>query len=154
MTTKHTSIQFRTLYGPHDPTLYATDPGGHSLTSQEFAEECDINFILEKYKRTGMLTHVNKTQGQFGDFTSISDYQTSLNKIMEAHENFELLPSDLRSKFDNDPAKLIDFINNEKNYDDCVKYGLIIPKHQEPTIQEHFEKALENNDKKRSSKQS
>ena len=71
---------------------------------------------------------------------------------MQAQQNFLELPSELRSKFNNDPSQLIEFINTESNYDECVKYGLIIPRKKEPTLTESFEIALENNDKKRSNK--
>lgn len=144
--------KFRTQFTEYNSDDYGFKCEGESRTQQQFKEECDVNNILYKYKKSGMLNHVNKTQGQFGDFANVEDYQTSLQKVMQAQQNFMELPSELRSKFNNDPSKLIDFINTKENYEECVKYGLIIPRKKDPTLQESLEIALENNDKKREAK--
>nr|QJB19432.1 MAG: internal scaffolding protein [Microvirus sp.]QJB19673.1 MAG: internal scaffolding protein [Microvirus sp.] len=145
-------LKFRTKYNPHPPRAYAFTCVEPSLTQQQFKDECDVNNILKKYQQTGLLSHVVKTQGNFGDFSSVEDYQTSLHKVMIAQDNFELLPSELRSKFNNDPSKLIGFINDPKNKEDCLKYGLILEQKIEPSIQVQMEQALEANDQKRSLK--
>lgn len=141
---------FKTRFSTYEPRTFATHFNDPSLTQQQFKEECDVNNILAKFKKTGMLSHVNSHQGNFGDFSDVQEYQTALEKLNTAQRSFESLPSDLRSKFDNDPAKLIDFINDEKNYDDAVKYGLIIPRKKEISMQEAVENALASNDLKRS----
>ncbi len=144
------TINFKTRFKPHEPRKYGTKQEGESLTQQQFKAECDVNNILAKYKRTGMLTHIHKHQGNFGDFSSIEDYQTSLGKLMQAQQNFESLPSELRAKFENDPAKLISFLSDEKNNAEAVKLGLKIERKIPETIQGAMEKALEINDQKRS----
>jgi len=148
--------KFKSLYiNKYEPRQFSTQTIGSSRTQTQFAAECDVNNILKKYRNTGMLNHVMKTQGNYGDFSSVDDYQTTLHKLTTAQDNFLALPSELRSKFNNDPANLISFINDPKNYDDSVKYGLIIPRPKtEPTIQEHMEKALEANDTKRKASKS
>lgn len=142
-------IIFKTRFNPHAPRKYATKQEGESLTQQQFKAECDVNNILAKYRRTGMLTHIQKHQGNFGDFSSIEDYQTSLGKLMQAQQSFESLPSELRAKFENDPAKLISYLSDEKNNAEAVKLGLKIERKAPETIQGAMEKALEANDTKR-----
>ena len=144
--------KFKTRFKPHPPRKYAFQTTGESMTQQQFKAECDVNNILAKYKRTGMLTHIQKHQGNFGDFSSIEDYQTSLGKLMQAQQSFESLPSELRAKFDNDPAKLIAYLSDEKNNAEAVKLGLKLERKEPETIQGAMEKALEINDKKRSKK--
>lgn len=96
-----------------------------SLTLQAPAEECDINNILRKYNNTSQLTHVNKLEGSFGDFSDATDYQSSYNAILDANDRFMGLPAELRLKFNNDPATLIDFISDSQNYDKAIELGLI-----------------------------
>lgn len=142
-------LKFKTRFDTHPPRTYAFQTTGVSMTQQQFKAECDVNNILAKYKRTGMLSHIQKHQGNFGDFSSIEDYQTSLGKLMQAQQSFESLPSELRAKFENDPAQLISFLSDEKNNAEAVKLGLKIERKAPETIQGAMEKALEANDAKR-----
>lgn len=69
---------------------------------------------------------------------------------MEAENSFNMLPSEIRNRFQNDPGQLIGYLSDEKNNEEAYKLGLKIrPKPPEPTIQQQMENALENNDKKR-----
>lgn len=147
------TIKFRTAYDPHEPGKYAFAPVGESLTQQQFKDECNVNNIMAKYKKTGLLTHINRHQAQFGDFASIEDYQVSLHKLMQAQESFAQLPSEIRSKFLNDPANLIEFVSDPKNNEEAIKLGLKIPKpEKEPSFQSQMETALDNHEKKRTKK--
>ena len=142
-------LKFKTRFDTHAPRTYAFKTTCESMTQQQFKAECDVNNILAKYKRTGMLSHIQKHQGNFGDCSSIEDYQTSLGKLMQAQQSFESLPSELRAKFENDPAQLISFLSDEKNNAEAVKLGLKIERKAPETIQGAMEKALEANDAKR-----
>lgn len=111
MTTKRRRVQVK-----------FTEP---SLTKQAFKEECDINAIMAKYEKTGLLDHVNKVQGNFGDFSEITDYQSALNAVMDANDRFNGLPAHLRAQFQNDPAQFINFVSDDKNYDKAIELDLI-----------------------------
>lgn len=101
---------------------YNTEP---SRTQQQFAEECDVNAIMRKYEKTGELTHLNKNPGMYADLTSVGDYHSSLNKIIAAEEAFMALSAETRLKFENDPGKLLEFIQDPKNTEEAVNMGLI-----------------------------
>lgn len=133
----------------YNPLNYGFATEGESRTQQQFKKECDVNHILEKYKKTNMITHVNKSQGVYGNFADSTDYMTSLHKIQEANDSFMALSSTIRSKFENDPAKLIDYLKDPKNREEAQKLGMLKTQTKEPTIQEQMEQALENNDTKR-----
>lgn len=96
-----------------------------SMTKQSFAKECDINSIMAKYQKTGLIDHVNKYEGRYGDFTNVSDYQTSLNAVMAAQDEFLSLPSSLRARFANDPAQFLHFVHDENNREEAINLGLI-----------------------------
>lgn len=96
-----------------------------SRTKQSELEASDINNIMARYATTGTITHLASGQPLYGDFSEVEDYQVSLNKVMSAEERFMSLPSELRKKFDYDPQKMVEFILNPDNKEECVKYGFI-----------------------------
>lgn len=97
---------------------------GKSLTEQSHKNEVNINKIMAKYKKTGFINRTNKVP-LFGDFTTANDFQTIQNKLAKANSDFMSLPAEYRKRFDNDPAKLIEFINNPENAEECFQMGLI-----------------------------
>jgi phage internal scaffolding protein len=97
-----------------------------SLAQQHYKEECDINTILQKFNITGLLPE-NTLSPRYGDFTGISDYHTALNRVIAAQDEFDALPAQLRARFENDPAQLIEFLENSENRSEAEKLGLIEP---------------------------
>ena len=102
--------------------LHFPDDG---LTQQNFQEETDINNIMAKFAKTGLVDHVNRVAGSYGDFTTVQDYQLHLDQVMAAQTAFMELPATIRRRFDNDPAHLLAFIQDPKNRDEAVSLGLI-----------------------------
>lgn len=99
--------------------LRCEDP---TLAQQHFAEECDINTILERYTSTGLLPERN---GAFyADFSDVHDYRSSLESIREAEESFLTLPAKTRQLFNNDPGELIHFMSNPDNKSRLAEFGL------------------------------
>lgn len=104
---------------------------GPTLAQQHFANEVNINQIIARYRTTGLLTDPLRPAtrlAQFGDFSDVVDYQTAQNIIIAADAAFMSLPAVVRKRFDNDPAKYIAFMEDEKNYDEALKLGLVDPK--------------------------
>lgn len=146
-----TTVIIRRRYQEHKSEAQNTT--GESLTQQQFKQECDVNHILAKYRKTNMITHLNKHQGQYGDFATAEDYQETLHRVMQAQDSFQQIPADVRARFNNDPARLIDFLSKPENNEEAIKLGLRQkPAPQPETLQQSMEKALENNDKKRTAK--
>jgi len=79
---------------------------------------------MAKYQKTGVLQHVNTYAGEYGDFSDVPDYKTGLERVQAADAMFASLPSAIRDKFHNDPAKFIDFATDEKNLEEMQKMGL------------------------------
>lgn len=103
-----------------------------SKTHQHFKDQCDINKIIAKYKTTGEFNHLTNRQGRYADVSQITDYQESMQKVLNANAAFASLPSQIRARFQNDPAQLLAFLQDEKNYDEGVKLGLFNPKETPP----------------------
>lgn len=129
-------MKFRTKYSRPKSKSITFDPD-KSLTIGSAKDECDINKILDTYKRTGMLP--NSVSGNsflarnpmYGDFSNATDFTTIRYKLDEAERQFMELPAHIRKRFDNDPQKLIEFIDGEGNYEEAVKLGLVEKRNQQ-----------------------
>lgn len=106
-----------------------------SMVQQHLSAETDINNIMAKYAKTGVLTHVGTMAGEYGDFSTVPDYKTAMEQIMAADALFMELPAKVRDRFGNDPAQFIEFATDEKNIDDLRKWGLAPPAAQPPEPQ-------------------
>lgn len=106
-----------------------------SYTQQQFAAECDINNIIAQYEVTGMLHHSNPhqpLQGDFSEFGPSTDFIAAQNYLVEAQAAFDALPAKVRDRFANDPAKLLDFVNDPSNDYEARKLGLLNPVPETP----------------------
>ena len=102
------------------------------MTVQEDATDCDILTIIKRYSPEDIVNSAQLAKEQFADVSNISDYQTSLNFVMNAQERFLALPAEIRNKFDNDPQNLLHaFDNMDKYRADLEELGLV-PKSSEP----------------------
>lgn len=99
-----------------------------SMTKQCFKDECDINTILKKHQKTGVIEHLNRYHGDYSDVCSVEDYQMSLNQVIEAGELFASLPSKVRARFANDPATFLQFVGDPSNMQELIEMGLATPK--------------------------
>lgn len=109
--------------------LAARDPGisdwGPSLTRQEFAEDCDINVIMDRFATTGIPPANMREGGAYLDLTDMpEDLQSTLEMLKNAETAFMTLPATVRREFDNDPVKFVDFASNPANSDKMVEWGL------------------------------
>lgn len=108
--------------GSLDVGLLCDDP---SLTKQADAAACDINKIMAKYERSGLLLHVNQNQAMYADVSSVPDYQGALEIVRKADDMFASLPAEIRAKFDNDPAEYLRFVSDPANKDTMDKLGML-----------------------------
>lgn len=96
-------------------------------TQQQYKKECDINEIMKKYQNTGVAPEMRQ-QGAYMDLTQYTNYHDMLNKVAKIEEVFDTLPAKTRAEFKNDPARLIEFLNDDKNYEKAIELELIFPK--------------------------
>lgn len=105
-----------------------------SETAQEFADECDINYLVKRYAETGSYFEnplVSPTvRPEFADFSELdaSDYQSAMNLFVRAKNEFDALPVAIRKRFGYNPKELLDFLNDRANYDEAVSLGLVMKK--------------------------
>lgn len=99
-----------------------------SRTKQSFKDDADINNIMDKFTKTGILPSMIDKNPKYGDFSDVPDYLESINTVLLAEEQFAALSSKVRKKFDNDPAKFLEFVHNPDNLDEMIKMGLAEPR--------------------------
>lgn len=98
-------------------------------TKSEFLKECDINMIMARYRKTGILGDpARQAAARFGDFSQVPTYQEMQQKVLDAHEVFMALPASVRKEFDNDPGAFISSADTPEGRDLLVKLGLGAPK--------------------------
>lgn len=104
-----------------------------SKTQQSMREEADINTIVRRFGLTGQMP-TGIRMPQFGDFTSVVDYQTALNAVIAAQESFMRLPADIRKQFGDDAGAFVEFCSDPKNEADLIKMGLASKKETTETV--------------------
>ncbi len=92
----------------------------HGRTKQSQKDECDINKLLERAARSGSLSHLDKYQARYGDFSNY-DFQEHAIKMAEGQTIFENLPAEVQKEFDQSPDKFFEFVTNPENINDLPR---------------------------------
>jgi len=95
-------------------------------TKSEFADECDINKIMARYRRTGVLPiDVRKeAAARFGDFSQLPSFMEMQEKILAANDLFMALPASVRKQFGNDPHEFLAAAETKEGRELLQKLGL------------------------------
>ena len=109
-----------------DRSLYQIDCKG-GRTKQEFAEECDLNVLMRRYEKTGVLPSGRMSPPRYVDAFDLPSYQESMQIMADAERAFMALPARIRGEFDNDPEKFVAFAQDENNVEKLREWGLAKP---------------------------
>jgi len=97
-----------------------------SLTQQQFKDESDINTIVDRFMKSGVLpTPVNMPQ--YVDYEGVFDFQTAMNAVRQADENFMRMDAKTRARFNNSPQEFLSFFADPANTEEAIRLGLAIP---------------------------
>lgn len=102
-------LKFNTRFSPPKvPGI--TAKGG--LSDQHFKEECDLNFILKRFRATGIPAPA--AAGVYADLTAIpTSIDEAFDSVQNAVEWFDTLPSDVRKAFGNDPRNALRLVHSD-----------------------------------------
>lgn len=107
--------------------LTATVNAEPSLTQQHHAESADLNVIIARFGiKDVSIPAAAQDASYYGDFTDVPDFREALDNTREAIERFNALPASVRSRFNNDPVALYEFVTNAANAEESVKLGLLV----------------------------
>lgn len=118
-----------------------------SKTQQTFKDDCDVNLILERFTKTGELSHLSKKTPTYSDVSEIPNLLEAHIQIKEAKDMFNQLPARLRKKLGNHPTALEDYLKDPANHEEAEEFGLLtITKKQEKKQEPQKEKDSGHND--------
>lgn len=102
-----------------------------SKTQAHHQDLTNPNAIVRKY---GYRRLQMPPPDAFRDLSELPDLLEAQRTIVKANESFNSLPSQVRTKFHNDPNELINFLNStdERDIEDSIKLGLRNPKPEPP----------------------
>ncbi|UOF81149.1 scaffold protein [Microviridae sp.] len=97
-----------------------------SMTSQEFKDDCDINKISARHRENNMPLPVSQLQS-FSDVSEIPSFAEAMEIVTDAKRAFMSLPAKFRDRMNNDPQKMLDFVNDPQNHEEARVLGLLKP---------------------------
>jgi len=110
----------------HSQRPGTTDEDGNLvyITEQAHKEQCDVNKIITKYDKHGVIQHVSNFEAQYGDVSGV-EFKKAQDQVIYAQKLFDQLPSYLRKRFENSPQKLLSFMDNPDNREEAINLGMI-----------------------------
>lgn len=115
---------FKTAYG--DKERYPYSGSDVSLAKQSFKDICDVNRIMDKWRKTGVIDFAIDHEAHYDDFLNVTDFHAAQNQIIEATSAFFELPAHIRKRFENDASKFVEFVQDENNLEEMYDLNLAI----------------------------
>lgn len=113
---------------------------GKTVTEQHHAKTCNINYIIGKYQKTGLVEHTNRYKATYGD-VSAADFEKAMAIVCEQETIFEELPSSIRKHYDNDVVNYLEAVETEEG---ALEHQYLLDPRKRPVeAQEEPEKAPE-----------
>jgi phage internal scaffolding protein len=101
-----------------------------SLTQQQFRDESDINNIVDRFMKTGHLPDP-VSMPQYIDYEGVFDFQSAMNVVRQADENFMRMDAKVRARFHNSPQEFLEFFADPANTEEAVRLGLAVANSKE-----------------------
>lgn len=115
---------FLTAYGPKERVqITFTGPG---RTKQSFKAESDINNIMARFKKTGVIDFATRYQARYADVSAM-DFMECMQTVANAKSMFFSMPAHVRDRFENKPELFLDFVQNPANQQEARELGLLKP---------------------------
>lgn len=107
-------------------------PVGESMTKQEFATDQDINFIVKKFQKTGVMGGLSHKVPEFADVSNAVTLHEAMSVWDEANAGFASLPSGVRDAAGNDPIQMLEMLDDPDGYAVLVEAGMEMEERPEP----------------------
>lgn len=121
MSTK--SPEIKNHFSPSEKVVSPNGGKDRKPAKQEFKDDADINSIMRKFQKTGAIDHAKVHQGFYGVATgqTLHDAQTL---VANAQSMFADLPSSIRNKFENEPSRFLDYVQDPANAAEAAELGI------------------------------
>lgn len=117
-----------------------------SRVKREFKKDADINVIMDRFKKTGVLP-INTKTPMYMDTTQVPNLQQAMEVMISAEKAFAALPAQVRKEFDNNPMNFVDYATKPENLPKLREWGLAPPE-KEPEKPMKVEVVNQKDDKK------
>ncbi len=111
------------MYGEPYAPLDASQGGG---AKQAMKDECDVNLIVRRFDKTGFIGHLAEGIPTFVDASELGDYRSIIDQVRKVDEYFSGLPASVRTEFENDASRFMDFLESGASEEDLMKLGLAV----------------------------
>lgn len=113
-------------------TRVVVDASKPVLTKQAELDEADINKIVKRFMRGKEIPPIPADMS-YGFDPGIT-FHDAMNAIQEGNEFFEQnIPAEIRSRFENDMGRFLQFVDDPANAEEMVEMGLFkAPAEPEP----------------------
>lgn len=102
----------------------ALEPGDGPGAKQSMADECNVNLIVERFEKTGLIDHLAAGVPQFVDASELGDYRSIIEQVRVVDEYFMGLPAQVRQAFGNDPRLFMDYLETKPSRDELESLGM------------------------------
>lgn len=101
--------------------------GGATLTQQHMEGVTDVNKIMDRFNRTGVLGSGGRANGRRPEFLEVSgaSYHEMLVRLQKIQGTFASLPAKTRKRFSHNPENLLRFLEDDKNLAEAIELGLV-----------------------------
>lgn len=86
--------------------------GCKAKTEQSHKQECDINYIMTRYRKTGQLP-VREHEPVYADVSNLKTFQQAQDLVAQGLSKFNALPAAVRAKYKNDPKQWLDSVDRQ-----------------------------------------
>jgi len=127
-------VKVRTRFERIRPVVIC--PEDERMVDSSAKAESDINVIVSRYKKTGVLgDELRRSMAKYGDFSQVPSYAQMHEKLIAARDAFSQLPAAVRKQFDNDPGKFIAGASTPEGVELMKKFGLGKPEDPTPLVE-------------------
>lgn len=96
-----------------------------SIVEQHHKDSCDINNIVNKYMKHGVVPADRSAFAQYGDFSQVKSFGEMMVKMREASQSFMTLPAEVRAHFENDAARFLDAFSDPNQQKYLLDHGIL-----------------------------
>lgn len=94
------------------------------FTEQHHKKECDVNAIISKYDKTGLIMHVQTMEAKYGDVSG-ADFRAAQDLFLRAQSMFDAMPAEIKKRFNQNAGQFLEFMENPDNREEAIELGLI-----------------------------